>query len=193
MAGGKRRLMSAAAHLAARKQSSDGISLRELAREAGLNHNAFYRHFNSLDQLMEQLMGEFAQELRAGIVAARHRAGALSALTGEVLPFLFDFCLEHRDLFIVAMRERHGPDAARRATVERVLQEIEDDMVRDLLQMELLPSVQARPLRVGVRLLLENALSHCVALIEEPSRREALIKRGQVAFNIVIAGLAHHE
>jgi len=72
MATGKRQLMDAALRMLARQQHAETLSLRELAREAGLNHNTFYRHFDSLGQLQTELMTARHQRSPGG-----HRGGSV--------------------------------------------------------------------------------------------------------------------
>ena len=50
-APGKRQLMAAALRLSSTSRSLSNLGLRELAREAGLNPNTFYRHFRDVDDL----------------------------------------------------------------------------------------------------------------------------------------------
>ena len=50
LAGGKLKLVQAALRLITQSRSLTSLGLRELAREAGLNPNTFYRHFRNLDE-----------------------------------------------------------------------------------------------------------------------------------------------
>src|SRR5690242_10456677 len=71
---GKRRLIEAALRLGARGASLTSLGLRELAREAGLNHNTFYRHFRDLDELAAALTEEISSQLMAGLKEVRRNA-----------------------------------------------------------------------------------------------------------------------
>ena len=70
MAHGKKLLMEAATRLAAR-QGATSLVLREIAREAGLNHNTFYRHFADLETMMQAIVYSFGDQLRQGLSEAR--------------------------------------------------------------------------------------------------------------------------
>ena len=63
-APGKRLLMEAALRLASSRRSLSSIGLRELAREAGLNPNTFYRHFADVDDLGLAIIRDIATQLR---------------------------------------------------------------------------------------------------------------------------------
>ena len=49
--GGRERLIQAALRLASRTRSLTHLGIRELAREADLNPNTFYRHFGTIEDL----------------------------------------------------------------------------------------------------------------------------------------------
>ncbi len=188
-AKGKRSLMEAAAHLAAKNGCAQSMSLRELAREAGLTHNAFYRHYDTLEDLIDQLVAEFVEELRTGISEARNRASNPAAITAEVLGWLLDFALSHRDVFVVATRERYGPRSETRNAFEQAMRKLEDDTLRDLRELHLLPELDDDRLRVGMRLLAEHSLRLCLLHICAPEQKGRRLQEAKQAFDIVIAGM----
>jgi AcrR family transcriptional regulator len=59
-----------------REKGPDGIVLREVARRAGVSHNAAYRHFADRDELLREVAGVALDELSAAMRArvARVRA-----------------------------------------------------------------------------------------------------------------------
>ena len=60
-------LLKAAFHLAAK---TEGFTLREVARRAGVSHNAPYRHFRSKDDLIAALATESFRQMLAFLRAA---------------------------------------------------------------------------------------------------------------------------
>ena len=68
-AAGRRSLIRAAITLAAQKRSFQALGLREVAREAGVNPNTFYRHFADMEELAmavaTELGGQLSQTLKA--------------------------------------------------------------------------------------------------------------------------------
>ena len=71
---GKRALLDAAERLAASSRCVTSLGLRELAREAGLNPNTFYRHFRDMEDLGLQLLRQSKSELRSALRALRRQA-----------------------------------------------------------------------------------------------------------------------
>jgi len=160
MANGKQLLMEAAARLAAR-QGATSLVLREIAREAGLNHNTFYRHFEDLESMMQSIVESFGEQLRQGLSDARASLRPGEIPTQKVIGWLFDFARRHRDVFIVAMRERFGPPGPVRDAVRRTLEQLTAD-TQPRRRQELLATTQE---------VFETLLAGAVAL--EARRRGA--------------------
>jgi len=187
---GKTLLIAAAVRLAAKQSAVQSLVLREVAREAGLNHNTLYRHFGSLEQLMEEAVGEFVAELRAGLSAERARAGAGLPVSPAVLSWLFDFAHEHEEVFIVAARERHGPAGRLRTLIREAFTGIRKDMLRDLLQLGVLPAGSSDKVERLLGVCIDHALGLCLQYLEQPSRRARLIDAGTELFMTMVTGAA---
>jgi TetR/AcrR family transcriptional regulator, fatty acid biosynthesis regulator len=188
MAPGKRQLMDAALHLLARQQQAEALSLRELAREAGLNHNTFYRHFDSLAQLQTELMADFTMQLRQGTSAARADVGRDPSVVRRVVGWLFDFSAAHHDLFLVAYRTLHGPPSEGRLGLQCCMDELRRDMLQEQRAMKLLPQghdeVWLRVLGIYGRAVYALVVRY----LEGPDQREALLKESEELLTILIAG-----
>ena len=86
---GRDRLIEAALELSDEKRSFTAVGIRELARQAGLSANAFYRHFDSPDQLglavvdyVGKILGGALREVRQEVM------GSELLVTASVLPTL---------------------------------------------------------------------------------------------------------
>src|SRR5688572_12771391 len=66
-----RALLNAALTLVGEGRSFSGIALREIARQAGMVPNAFYRHFRNTDELGLELVEEVGITLRRLLREAR--------------------------------------------------------------------------------------------------------------------------
>lgn len=180
--------MEAAARLLAQQQGSGRLSLRQLAREAGLNHNTFYRHFDDLSALQVALMDDFTQQLRAGIQHARANLSTHPSVTHRVVGWLFDFAKTHRDAFLVAYRTLHGPPSQGRTLLEHCLAELRLDMLHEQRAMHLLPpgndEVWLRVLSVYGR----TVYGLVVRYLEDPRQRSALLRECEELLVILVAG-----
>jgi TetR/AcrR family transcriptional regulator, fatty acid biosynthesis regulator len=187
VAAGKTLLMEAAARLAAR-QGVTSLVLREIAREAGLNHNTFYRHFADIETMMQTIVGAFGDQLRQGLHDARSTLRPGEVPTQKVIGWLFDFARSHRDVFIVAMRERFGPPGPVREAVQRVIEQLTDDTQRDLTMTGYLPDVDPRYLRRLLEVSVNEVFRHCIEYLEDPRRRDELLVETQQLLETLLAG-----
>lgn len=190
MAQGKRLLMEAAARLAARHGSAQSVSLRELAREAGLNHNTFYRHFESPDDLLGHIVDTFGQQLRDGLAQARRDAPSVQEMSATVVGWLLDFAQAHRDVFVIAMRERFGPPGPLRSAVRAMLQVLQDDMLTELHARQALPPLPESVLRPALALIIDQTFQTCFEHLEAPQDRDRRLAEAKALFDTVMLGTA---
>lgn len=128
-------LIDAALKLVGPNRSVSSLSLREIAREAGIAPNSFYRHFRDTDELAIALIDLAGRSLRRLIGEARHRATeGRSVVRSSVEAFMEQLDAEPKFLHIL-LREGHvGSDAFKQA-VERELQFFEDELREDLTRL----------------------------------------------------------
>jgi AcrR family transcriptional regulator len=181
--------MEAAARLAAR-QGATSLVLREIAREAGLNHNTFYRHFEDLEAMMHAIVTAFGDQLRQGLHDARATLRPGEVPTQKVIGWLFDFARNHRDVFIVAMRERFGPPGPVRDSVQSLIEQLTTDTQRDLTMIGYLPDVDPAYMRRLLEVSVNEVFRHCIEYLEQPRRRAELLVETQELLETMLAGAA---
>ncbi|MGH6646645.1 TetR family transcriptional regulator [Aquabacterium sp.] len=172
----------------AAREGHTRFSLRELAKEAGLGHNSLYRHFNSVDEMIPELMDDFSRELREGLRQARKAVppGQTPALT--VVSWLLDFALVHQDVFVLSMRQRVGPPGAARTALENNLQAIRQDMLSELGALGHLPTKLPPRMDWALEMVIDQSFGLCIDYIERPDQREDILARAQLSFAWIIGG-----
>ena len=111
------------------------LSLREVAREAGIAPNSIYRHFQNIDELAVAMIDQAGRSLRTIIGAARQRVSeGRSAIRSSVEVFLNQLDADDRFLHIL-LREGSIGSPEFRAAVERELHFFEDELQRDLVRL----------------------------------------------------------
>ncbi|RFU45348.1 TetR family transcriptional regulator [Paraburkholderia sp. DHOC27] len=143
LAPGKRRLIEAALRLTAGGRSFASLGLREIAREAGLNPNTFYRHFDTLDDLAREALGWVSRRLRPMLRRERWLAAhdEPHSVPRRACVAFFTFALENREAFLSALAEYHGSSPALRAAVRTNLHEVAAEMADDVVQLKLMPAL----------------------------------------------------
>lgn len=180
IADGKRRLIEAALRLAAAKRSFAALKLREIAREAGLNPNTFYRHFRDMEDLAITAMAEVSAELRPMLravrwAAARDNPGEVARRACEAL---FRYAQHHPDAFFVGVCGITGPQPALRVAIRAVLDDIAAEMAEDIERLGLCPRL-SRPVIDDVCAYVVSYVFHqCVDYIEaDAAERRRLMER----------------
>lgn len=191
-APGKRLLMEAALRLTSQSRSLSSLGLRELAREAGLNPNTFYRHFKDVDDLglamirnistqLRQPLRDLRREAAARAVQGEHRAmpklmgidlGRGKRVCHETVNLFFNFVADNAEAFIIGVRELHGASPAMREALREVMDAFADDMAEDIVEFKLLPElVPDAVVRRVSSLISRNLFQMSLDFIGEPERR----------------------
>jgi len=86
--GDLRRALVTAAATAAEELGADKVSVREVARRAGVSHAAAYHHFTGKNDLLRAVAIESFHELRTRMAAASDAPDLVGALTGSARVYL---------------------------------------------------------------------------------------------------------
>lgn len=195
--GGRRRLLDAAIRLGARARSTTALGLRELAREAGLNPNTFYRHFDSLDDLGLAVIAEVAGPLRASLresrrgAAVRTRGGPAArarAVNHESVDHFFQVVERHPQSFMVAVRELHGASPVLRRALQKQLAGFAADMAADIRALELLPGLDEAAVAELSDVVIQQLFFCSLDYLEHPTRRGEIRARAERLIEVVFLG-----
>jgi len=175
MADGKRRLIDAALRLAAQGSSLSSLGLRELGREAGLNHNTFYRHFSTTDELGAAAVQEVARDVMAAMKDIRRNAAKHADATVGAAAYFFDFVLQHPQLFIVGLRELHSASTRMRQALKEVMHDISVESVEQIVALNLAPGLSQEALLQATSAITHYLFYRSLDCIESPQDREQIV------------------
>lgn len=206
LAQGKRLLLDAALRLMARTHSLSSLGLRELAREAGLNPNTFYRHFGSIEELGLLLVNQIGAQLRMPLRELRREAAQRTLqlerseqLLGadlsrgrlvcrETVQLFFDFVARNPDSFIVGMRELHGASPVLRQALRDLLADFAQDMAEDIADFRLVPGVDDATLLRMASAITRHLFVLAQEYLERPERQEAVRGEAEELIITLLAG-----
>ncbi|MFN7293302.1 MAG: HTH-type transcriptional repressor FabR [Lysobacteraceae bacterium] len=128
-------LVAAALRLLGPHRSISTLSLREVAREADIAPNSFYRHFRDMDALAIALIELGGRSLRTIIREARTRLKpGRSVIRTSIETFMEQLDADERLLHILLREGMVGSDAYK-AAVERELRTFEEELCIDLVRL----------------------------------------------------------
>lgn len=131
-------LIQAAMSLIGPTRSMATLSLREVARAAGIAPNSFYRHFRDVDELGIALIALAGSSLRHVFSEARQRISAGSSVVQTSLKVFYEqLNAKERYLELLLCEGRVG-SLAYQAEVDRQLQFFEHELTSDLIRLEAL-------------------------------------------------------
>lgn len=118
----RRALVDAAFNQLSAEKGLANLSLREVAREAGVAPTSFYRHFKDMDELGLAMVDESGLILRQLMRQARKRiekGGSIVAISVETF---FEFINDRPNMFRLLLRESSGTSQAFRTAASREIQ-----------------------------------------------------------------------
>ena len=118
----RRTIIDAAFHLLSQERNYANLSLREVAREAGIAPNSFYRHFEDMEELGLTLVDEGGVALRQLMRKARQRISDEGSVIRTSVEVFMEFIQGSPHIFYLLWRERSGTRLAYRKAVARELQ-----------------------------------------------------------------------
>jgi TetR/AcrR family transcriptional regulator, fatty acid biosynthesis regulator len=128
-------LLAAALRLIGPHRSVSSLSLREVAREAGIAPNSFYRQFRDMDELTVALIDLSGRSLRTIIGAARHRVTTQRGIVRtSIETFMQQLRADDKLLHVLLREGMVGSDAFKQA-VDRELTFFEEELRHDLVRL----------------------------------------------------------
>ncbi len=118
----RRNLIDSAFNQLSSEKSFSNLSLREVAREAGIAPTSFYRHFKDMDELGLTMVDEGGLLLRQLMRQARQRIVANGSVIRTSVETFMEFIEQNPNVFRLLLRERSGTSKAFRSAVAREIQ-----------------------------------------------------------------------
>jgi AcrR family transcriptional regulator len=167
-------LLEAALQLMRQGQSFTGLSLREVAREAGVVPTAFYRHFRSMDELGLALVEEGGVTLRRLLREARRGpVDFTDMIRGSVLVYK-RYVEDNRLQFLFVAGERGGGSPLIREAIRREVTHFTNEMAQDLRNLNALPGLSVASLQMICGLVVNCMLNAAIDILDLPPKRPEL-------------------
>ena len=149
--------------------SFDTLSLRGLARAAGVVPTAFYRHFASMDELGLALVDESFRTLRATLRAAREGGAAPEQVIRASVSSITDYVRQHRQHFAFIARARSTGNTLLRHAIRSEIRLLTSELATDLMRFPVLAEWSTEDLQMVAALLVGAMISTVEAILDTPA------------------------
>ena len=182
-------LLAAALRLIGPHRSVSSLSLREVAREAGIAPNSFYRQFRDIDELAVALIDLAGKSLRKIIGAARHRAkSGPSIVRGSIETFMEQLRADDKLLHVLLREGNVGSDAFKRA-VDRELTFFEEELRLDLIRLAAADGAVLHEPELASKAITRLVFAVGAAVMDSPRERDAeLVEQLTQMVRMILAG-----
>lgn len=150
-------------------KSFDRLSLRSVARAAGVVPTAFYRHFESMDELGLTLVEESFRTLRGMLREAR--AGGLPPedMIRSSVEILIGHVREHHQHFAFLARVRSTSNPVIRHAIRSEIRLFTSELATDLARFPVLREWTTEDLQMLAGLMVNTMISTVEAMLDVPT------------------------
>src|ERR1700712_1070585 len=161
-------LLDAARGLMESGRGFGSLSLREVAKTAGIVPTGFYRHFDDMDHLGLALVSEVGQTFRETIRLVRHNENINSGIIDASVRIFLDVVAANRSQFLFLAREQYGGSVKVRHALGALREAIIADLATDLASMSKFQHLNTDDLSVMADLVVKSVFAMLPELIDPP-------------------------
>ncbi len=182
----RRLIIDAAFRLLSQERSFNSLSLREVAREAGIAPTSFYRHFSDMEELGLTMVDESGVALRQLMRRARQRITDQGGVIRISVETFMEFIHSNPNVFGLLLRERSSSLLSFRKAVSRELQYFVVELADFIEHTQGYPASVARVQAEAMVVLVFNAGAE--ALDCKPSERKQLTENAITQLRFIARG-----
>jgi AcrR family transcriptional regulator len=174
-------------------KSFGSLGLREVAREAGVVPTAFYRHFDSMEELGLALIDDSFRTLRQMIREARSEPLAFEHVIRRSVEILVQHVHAHELHFRFVARERSSGVPVLRQAIRAEIRLFSSELATDLARFPFLDRWSTEDLGVLATLLVNTMVSTAEELIDAPGARpeveREIVRRAEKQLLLIALGV----
>ena len=190
----KEELFQAALNLIGPQKSISSLSLREVAREAGIAPNSFYRHFKDIDELAIELIDRAGIVLRQILHEARLQASRQnSIIRSSVEVFIAQLDADEGNLSLL-LREGYTGSKSYKQAVERQLNYFQQELQDDLIRLERLNNKKLFHPDIAAKAITQLVFNMGANVIDMPAEdRKEIVEQTMIMIRMILEGARHLE
>ncbi|ENX36358.1 hypothetical protein F889_00520 [Acinetobacter colistiniresistens] len=188
----KEELFQATLNLIGPQKSIASLSLREIAREAGIAPNSFYRHFKDIDELAIALIDQSGLVLRRIIREARLQASKQqSIIRSSVEVFIQQLNTDEGNLSLL-LREGYTGSTSYKAAVDRQLNFFQQELQEDLIRLEQMNNSKISHADLVAKAITQLVFNMGAKVLDLPvEQRTEVAEQTMVMIRMILEGARH--
>jgi AcrR family transcriptional regulator len=167
-------LMQAALQLMGDGRSFTSLGIREIAREAEMVPNAFYRHFRNTDELGLALVEEVGITLRRLLRDARQADATQDDMVRRSVQVYHQYVLQNRLLFLFISSERSGGSRILRMAIRNDVTHFTNEMAQDFRRLGVYNDLSTPSLQMVCGLVVTTMLAAAPEILDLPPHQPLL-------------------
>lgn len=183
--------MDAAFSLLDEQRSMSSISLREVARTAGIAPTSFYRHFTDIDELGLTLVDEAGLALRQLMRQARLRIASGGGVIHTSVTTFMEYVEGNPNVFRLLLREHTGTSLAFRTAVNREIQHFVEELTDYTLSTT---SLSPQLANLQAEAMVKIVFSAGAEAIDAPqAQKKQIAERVEKQLRFISLGALHYS
>ncbi|CAN7262958.1 HTH-type transcriptional repressor FabR [Pseudoduganella sp. LjRoot289] len=193
--GTRKALLQAALTLVGEGRSFTSLGLREIARQADVVPNAFYRHFRNTDELGLELVEEVGITLRRLLREARRIDVSKGSILRRSVRVYLDYVKANRLLFQFISTERSGGSRILRLAIRTDVTHFTNEMAQDIRALGRFADLPTMRLQMVCGLIVMTMLAAATDILDLPPGQPLLENEMEENFvlqlQVILLGGAH--
>ncbi len=188
----KEELFQAALNLIGPQKSIASLSLREVAREAGIAPNSFYRHFKDIDELAIELIERSGGVLRKILHQARLKASKQSSIIRTSVEVFIEQLNADEGNLSLLLREGYTGSHSYKLAVEHQLNYFQQELQEDLIRLEQTNGSKLAHPDIVSKAITQLVFNMGAKVIEIPvEQRKETAEQTMIMIRMILEGARH--
>ncbi len=168
------------------------MSLREVAREAGIAPNSFYRHFKDIDELAIELIERSGGVLRKILHQARLKASKQSSIIRTSVEVFIEQLNADEGNLSLLLREGYTGSNSYKLAVERQLNYFQQELRDDLVRLEKENNSNLTHPEIVANAITQLVFNMGAKVIEMPmEQRKEVAEQTMIMIRMILEGSRH--
>ena len=168
------------------------LSLRQVAKEVGIVPTAFYRHFDSIEDLGLALVEESFASLREMLRDVRRSDPTYRNIIDSSVKVLVEHTHHQHAHFAFIARERVAGRPAVREAIRHQIELVERELAADLARLTDPEFWSQEDLRVLSNMIVTSMVGTAEAVLSaRPEQEQALVEQARTQLRMLLVGALH--